>query len=164
MKKNKKRINTVLIAALVLLLGVSVVYGVSAINERKDFIQASKQSETIINSIAKEGKLETQRYCQRNDMKYSKGILSCSVIFKKTTEVSSRSQVTKATEQSKWIFKGNNDIALNDSENTYTIANLYNNGTLNCFVRERKLNDQHSELEVGCSGPARAEWFPVREN
>ena len=164
MNKNKKKTNIILIATLTILLVVIVVYGGNIIKDRENFIQASKQSETIINSISKAGKSETQQYCIYNNMKYSKGVLSCYVTVTKITGIFPRSQITNALQQSKWIFRGNNDIALNDSENTYTTANLYNNGTLSCFVREKKLDDKHSKLEVGCSGPAKAEWFPVRKD
>jgi len=163
MKKNKKPIKTILLIVIFILLALVVVYSLGIIHDRQNFIKASRQSEEVINSIAKEGEADTKRYCQHNNLKYSKGTLSCFIISTKTTGVSSLLKIANVARQTGWNLTGNNDIALNDSQNTYIIANLYKNGIMNCFIREKRLSTQQFELEVGCSGPAKAEWFPVRE-
>lgn len=164
MKKNKKKTSIILIILATLLLVTGLSYAYNLHNNKQEFIQASKQTSGIIDSIYNKGTTHAQQYCVYNNMKYSKGVLSCFVMSSKITSGSSQSQIIKAAEWGKWIFKGNNDIALNDSENTYTTANLYSNGKMGCFIREKRINDQHSELEVGCSGPAKAEWFPLKQD
>ena len=163
MNNNKKMLNITLLSILSIILALGMIYGASLIKEKQSFMNALQQSETIIVSMTDKEGIESRQYCQRNNMKYSKGSLSCFVTSTKLISGSSQGQVEKVAQKNGWVFTGNNDIALNDSENTYTIANLYENGRLKCFIRQKKINDQQSVLEVGCSGSAKAEWFPVRD-
>lgn len=170
MKKNKKAIGVtaIIIIIIVIIFILVVAYIVNLYQDKQKFTNASVGINNIMKTLAVDDQYRKQDYCIYNDLKYSKGKLLCFVtetaMLDDYPQKGKEKKIETSTQDARWMFRGNNSLALEDSTTTYTIANLYKNGKLDCYIREQKINEHASKLEVGCSGSAKAEWFPVRES
>ena len=167
MKKNKKKLSITLLVVIVVMLSVGGVVGVSFYKDRQSFKDASRDIHSIFEALDYHASSkDTAQYCMYSSMKYSKGKLSCTTEFTLSVESSSfdNSKLNKATSDIGWMFHGSNLGTWKNVNSQYIFANLYDKGDLRCSIRVKNINDNQSMVEMDCSGPARAEWFPVKKD
>jgi len=159
MKKNKNNI----IIAVVVVFVIGLITGLIYYKDKSKFSAASKDFNSITEALnLKPLSRQVQQYCMYNNQKYSKGQLSC------LTEVSllvgslpNSSELAKVTSEIGWISKGSNLDSWVGVDSSYIYAHLYTKNELTCSIREKKAESELT-IEIDCSGPAKAEWFPVR--
>ena len=165
MKKNKKLyiIGAVLIITAV---GLAALYFLS---DRQKFTSMRIDINNVkFDTSADTESIKSDNYCNRNNMKYSKGSLACHV-GDTITYATNTKEIKKVTAQNTrklisigWQSNGSNLQLLKDSG--YIMGELYTKGEFDCYQRYKPADGGRLVLEVGCSGPAKAEWFPVKTN
>ena len=163
--ENKKTKLLILAVALPVLLIVLVV-GIGRYNDRQKFTVATKEIAQIAEQLKGNGSSEKkQEYCMRNDLKYSKGNLSCitELILTNNKKVNAL-EVDVAVNKVGWTSQGSNLESWKDADDKYILANTYTDNKVDCYVRAYEKQSVRYLITIGCSGPAKAEWFPVREN
>lgn len=167
--KNRKKLNITLLVVIVVMLSIGGVVGVGFYKDRQSFKDASRDIHSIFEALDYHASSkDTTQYCMYNNMKYSKGKLLCFMTVSKNVKTADfqndKEKISSVTHTAGWTHEGSNSVALNSIGDVYLTADVYTKDPMNCFVREKQLSNEYSKIEIGCSGPARAEWFPVKKD
>lgn len=165
MKKNKT-IVIVLCCLAVLLISAGALF----LNDRQKFISEDKNLNQYVYGIKGESRdisISEERYCSYGHQKYSKGNLGCQVgyVLQDNSGTARGSSITKYLEQSLgWQYKGDNTSSVNAySTQKYTAHKVFSHGSLSCIFSSSD-DVAITTYKVSCYGPAKAEWFPVRNS
>ncbi len=168
MNHNQKTKHLTILLLIVALFAVGAGFASSYYRDRQKYISAIEDIDYIVRQLSGSGtpSWDKNEYCLRNSLKYKKGKLFCYVTATKAIDGGTikSNKINKIAEKIGWSLKGSNQEALNDSTTKYVLANLYSTGDMNCFARGAQGDNGQLNFEVGCYGPAKAEWFPVRES
>lgn len=123
------------------------------------YIQELKASKLISD-------VQSEKYCSYTHQKYSKGSLGCSIDY--TFHSSDSDLITasfdRVATEFGWTFLFDNTDGNNEySEKRYILSRVYIDQDRRCGLHIYQ-EEQKYKYEIGCSGPAKAEWFPVRED
>lgn len=167
--KNRKKLNITLLVVIVVMLSIGGVVGVSFYKDRQSFKDASRDIHSIFEALDyRASSKDTTQYCMYSHLKYSKGNLTCYVshsfmIKNPVKNVISMSE--RKLEGVGWKKRGNNIDYFKEKDETYVVANIFTDkNKLNCHSRYKLVAADVLAVEIGCSGPARAEWFPVKKD
>lgn len=166
-KQNKKKLSITLLVVIIVMLIVVGVIGASFYKDRQNFNNASKDIHSIFEALGYPiSDKDTNQYCMYNNMKYSKGSLICTTESTLSVEgfLFDGSKLDKTTSSVGWKFHGSNLGTWKKMNDQYIFANLYDKGELRCSIRIKTIDYNQSMVELDCSGPARAEWFPVKKD
>lgn len=161
MKKNKKIVIAISSLVVLVAIGTSIYF----LSDRQKFISEANNLNEYITKI--EGiSLNEEKYCSYGHQKYSKGDLGCQVYytFQDSSKISRETETAKYLESIGWQYKGDNTASVNAySDVKYTAHKVFSHGSLGCTFSSS--NDNGTTIyEVGCYGPAKAEWFPVKKS
>lgn len=169
MKKNKKAITLKSPITIVVLLTLVYVVGYLTyhyFNDWLQFVDASKNIKSItLDSEFSRLNIKDDNYCMRNNMKFSKGTIGCTVSknisYDKTIKPTQKLYDLNRSELKNkgWIERGENTESLKDYG--YILARLYSYKKFDCFERYK---DEGAELkvEIGCFKTATREWFFIK--
>lgn len=150
--------------------------------EKRQFQKLDQQAYGYIQAIAQKypGKVTHEQYCDYSSMKFSKGVLGCTVrsgLAITANEGGAEQKIIGlADEKQRNIFKNVKftDTTHNRLDNMSNIKNVvYEEGSLTCGISyrygyedyslpNRKLNKKTIIIDASCSGNTRAEHYPVR--
>jgi hypothetical protein len=159
MKKNKKII-MIVVASLLLVIIIVVS---QLISDWYTFTSQDRKIKNYITSIegVNKSKIVSDNYCSYSHQKYSKGALGCSIMY--TFSVNDGSFAFNNNQISKelgWKYAFDNTSSTNQySDKKYTKHIVFEAKSMTCSY-----SIINKEYQLGCSGPAKAEWFPVRED
>lgn len=162
MKKNKKYPFSITITVVLLVLTACTAY--YFLSDRYTFISQKSNIEHYISAKTSAKNVSSEQHCSYSHQKYSKGALGCDIdyMFSLSQNNQADEDPYKIANKLKWAYKFDNTASVNEyGEEKYLRHYVFEVDGLTCSY---SLNKQGSKIEIGCSGPARAEWFPVRGN
>ncbi len=164
MKNNKKYLAIALMCGLIVIAGIVSAFLV-------DKMKFSGQDKNIKSYIAildetqKIHDISMSKYCSYAHQKYSKGSLRCDLSYKFSSEDEGIVKNSGDTASDfGWTFQWDNTVSNNKySTEEFIKSEVYTYKDLYCNFSVKKSSNSY-EYEIGCSGPAKAEWFPVKKN
>lgn len=160
MKKNKKfLIPTLIVLAVCLYVAVPLLY------DRWVYSSQDKKIKGYISSLkVAQGNVKAEKYCTYSHQKYSKGTLKCDVRYSFSYKNDSTlfDKSTTTAQEFGWKFKWDNAVTNNKySTEKFIKSEVYEYRHLLCSFVIIEKSDAY-EYQLGCSGRAKAEWYPVR--
>ena len=165
MNKNKKLIIAISLLVVLAIAGTAYYF----LSDRQTYIAQDKNIKEYIQSLQASYPVEgvqSEKYCSYAHQKFSKGSLGCGVNY---TFYNAHKDVITADFDNKaanfgWIYSFDNTAGNNKySEQQYILSRVYKYKNITCGLHITK-EDQRYKYQIGCSGPAKAEWFPVKTN
>ena len=160
MKKNKQIIKIIILILLAIGMYIALMFTYdwhkysSQNNKIKSYIESLQGVDK--NTVA------SDNYCTYSHQKYSKGILGCNLTYTFSTlggEISFKN--SQLLNKLDWKYKFDNTKSINKYDNkNYLKHVVFETKDMTCSYSI--ISGDKYELE--CSGPAKAEWFPVRDN
>lgn len=166
MKKNKKIVFIVAGCGIVMLLGV---IAANYMHNRYIFLGEDKNINQYIQSLKATRSISdvwSEKHCSYNSQKYSKGSLGCTVeySFLSALDEETQKEITSKLALLKWVYKWDNTTSINEySDKKYINHKVYSDGTLDCIYSVAIANASY-QYQMNCYGPAKAEWYPVRNS
>lgn len=162
MKKNKKTITiiAVAVAAIGVMTASMFVY---------DWYKYNSENHKINNYIESlegvdKSTISSDNYCTYSHQKYSKGVLGCNIDYTFLVDRSFTFSNDELSKELGWKYAFDNTTSVNRySDKNYLKHVVFETGGMTCSYSIIDKQDTLS-YQLGCSGPAKAEWFPVREN
>ena len=163
MKKNKQIIKIIILILLAIGMYIALMFAY-------DWYKYSSQNNKIKSYIellqgVNKNTVASDNYCTYSHQKYSKGVLGCSISY--AVSSSSALLFQNSREEAEgfgWKYKWDNTVDNNKySSENYIKSEVYEFDGLYCSFVVKNAGTVY-QYELGCSGPAKAEWFPVREN
>lgn len=161
MKKNK-----ILFLAIAIVITVVMLVSYILVRDKNRFTAISNDIQSIASSFSGIEKEYSNSYCQRNNLKYSRGSLGCVVETSITVKElgGNISHSNSSLSKVGWVAKGSNLDSWTSVDDSYISSNLYQKEKADCYVRvQEDRQDNKNIITIGCYSDALMEWFPVRE-